>query len=162
MKKMNQSDSILKEEKDLIPIYVKKIDEVHDFIHAQKTLQETPLQKYLSLAMYTTMVVIGLMYSILIGIEERVRVSESKLDYVLESFSDYKRNITALNGTTCIQCHNTPDMMLTRLGSRFSNNEEFTTYVRQGGRSKNGLVMPPIPQGAIDDYALTKIWKVLK
>ena len=159
---MKQSDNPLEEERDLIPIYVKKIDEVHDFIHVQKTLQGTPLQKYMSLAIYAIMITVGLMYVQVNNVQERVRVSESKLDYVLESFSDYKKSISALNGAICMQCHNTPDMMLGSLGNKFASMDEFVKYVRTGGRSKNGIVMPPIPPESMDDYALAKIWKVLK
>jgi len=62
----------------------------------------------------------------------------------------------------CMQCHNTPDMMLQNLGSQFNSIEEFTAYVRAGGRQKNGIVMPPITEQVADDYTLGKIWKTLK
>ena len=151
-----------KDRDDSIPIYVNKIDEMHEFSHEQKTLQNTPLQKYLSLAVYTTLIIVGLMYSQMAFMKERVRVSESKLDFVLDSFDEYKKSVTVLNETVCMDCHNTPDMMIKNLNREFENVEEFKKYVRVGGRNKNGIVMPPIPAESVDDYTLGKIWKVLK
>ena len=147
---------------DMIPMYVKKIDEMYSFIKEQKTIQEMPLHKYLSYAVFATLVIVGLMYSQMNGMHERVRVSESKLDFVLESFDNYKNSVKALNGIVCIQCHNTPDMMLQNLGTVFSDVDSFKTYVRTGGRQKNGIVMPPIPAESVDDYTLSKIYKALK
>jgi len=146
----------------MTPMYVGKIDEMHDFIKEQRTLQETPLNKYLSYAVFATLIVVGLMYSQMNGMHERVRVSESKLDFVLESFDNYKNSVKALNGIVCIQCHNTPDMMLQNLGVVFSDVDSFKTYVRTGGRQKNGMVMPPIPAESVDDYTLVRIYNSLK
>jgi len=147
---------------DMIPMYVNKIDEVYDFIKEQKTIQEMPLNKYLSYAVFITLVMVGLMYSQMANVQERVRVSESKLDFVLESFDSYKNSVKALNGIVCIQCHNTPDMMLQNLGVVFSDVESFKDYVRTGGRQKNSIVMPPIPAESVDDYTLARIYKALK
>jgi len=147
---------------DMIPMYVKKIDEMHSFIKEQKTIQGMPLNKYLSYAVFATLIVVGLMYSQMNGMQERVRVSESKLDFVLESFDNYKNSVKALNGIVCIQCHNTPDMMLQNLSGKFGGIESFKTYVRTGGRQKNGMVMPPIPAESVDDYTLARIYNSLK
>ncbi len=147
---------------DMIPMYVKKIDEMYSFIQEQKTIQGMPLNKYLSYAVFATLIVVGLMYSQMNGMHERVRVSESKLDFVLESFDNYKNSVKALNGIVCIQCHNTPDMMLQNLGAIFSDVESFKTYIRTGGRQKNGIVMPPIPAESVDDYTLVRIYNSLK
>jgi len=147
---------------DMIPMYVKKIDEMYSFIKEQKTIQEMPLNKYLSYAVFATLIVVGLMYSQMNGMHERVRVSESKLDFVLESFDNYKNSVKTLNGIVCIQCHNTPDMMLQNLSSSFSDIESFKAYIRTGGRQKNGIVMPPIPAESVDDYTLARIYNSLK
>jgi len=157
-----QTKDNLKKQEEIIPTYVNKIDEMHEFIHSQKTLQNTPLQKYLNLAVYATLITAGIMYSQVSNIQERVRVTESKLDFVLESFDNYKKSVSALNGAICMQCHNIPDMMLQNLGNTFANLNDFKSYVRIGGRTKNGTVMPPIPPESVDDYTLSKIWKVLK
>ena len=150
------------EYQDMIPMYVSKIDEVYDFVKDQKTAQEMPINKYVNYAVIATMLTVGLLYSKVTDMQTRVRIGESKLDFVLQSFDNYKKSIKALNGMVCMQCHNTPDMMLQNLGSQFNSIEEFTAYVRAGGRQKNGIVMPPITEQVADDYTLGKIWKTLK
>ena len=157
------------EYQDMIPMYVNKIDEVYDFVKNQKTAQEMPINKYANYLIMVIVIVVGLMYANVTKVNEnietvkdKIRVSESKLDFVLESFDNYKKSVKALNGMMCMQCHNTPDMMLQSLGTSFNGLEEFSAYVRTGGRQKNGMVMPPIPESVVDDYTLGRIWKMLK
>ena len=150
------------EYQDMIPMYVSKIDEMYDFVRDQKTIQEMPINKYINYGILVILVAVTLLFTKVSDMQVRVQVSESKLDFVLQSFDNYKKSTKALNGVLCMQCHNTPDMMLQNLSSQFASIDEFKEYVRAGGRTKNGVVMPPIPVDTVDDYTLAKIWKMLK
>jgi len=147
---------------ELIPIYVQKIDDIYDYVMEQRVLSDQPLQKFNIYIILLIFIISILTYIPVQKIAERNNVVESKLDFVLESFDEYKKSVGVLNGTVCMTCHNTPDMMISDLGSIFTDVEKFKAYVRKGGRTKNGIMMPPIPEETIDNYTLGKIWKTLK
>ena len=158
MKKFEEQERLM----DKLPIYVKKIDFIYAYLHAQKTLSDTILHKLLPYIPYAVLILVGLGMVEIRELKQNIQKAEIKLDYSLSVFEMYRANIELVNGTSCFKCHSDPSMIMSKMVLHYDNFESFLAYVRAGGKSRNGMIMPAIKKKDVPDEQLREIYEKAK
>lgn len=108
-----------------------------------------------------TMVIIGivsyLFYESIKYIRDEIKSTNTQIEIVLAQNTYMQKNMKALGGTICYNCHNTTVMFLPKTTLSLA---EFTKYVR-GDRFVTNSVMPIFTDKDISDIKLQEIWKNL-
>lgn len=108
-----------------------------------------------------TAIIIGvvsyLFYDSMKYIRTELATTTTKIDVVLSQNTYMTKNMKALSGTICYNCHNTTAMFLPKTTLRL---EEFVKYVR-GDRFVTNSVMPIFGEKDISYEKLQDIWKTL-
>lgn len=86
-----------------------------------------------------------------------VLATNTKIDLVLSQNVYMTKNMTALAGTVCYNCHNNTKMFLPKTTLKL---EEFVKYVR-GDRFVTNSVMPVFTEKDVSYEKLQEIWKTL-
>lgn len=90
-------------------------------------------------------------------IKAEILATNTKVDIVLGQNVYMTKNMTALAGTVCYNCHNTTKMFLPKTTLKL---DEFVRYVR-GERFVTNSAMPVFNEKDISYDKLQEMWKVL-
>lgn len=120
-------------------------------------LRIAELKNVLIFAIVVIGIVSYLFYDTMKYIREEVRSTSAQVDIVLSQNLTMQKNMKALSGTLCYNCHNTSVMFLPKTTLSLG---EFTKYVR-GDRFVTNSVMPIFSEKDISDLKLQEIWKNL-
>lgn len=103
------------------------------------------------------LVVAYIAYDIAKEMKAEILATNTKIDIVLGQNVYMSKNMTALAGTVCYNCHNTTKMFLPKTTLKL---DEFVKYVR-GDRFVTNSTMPVFSEKDISYDKLQEIWKTL-
>lgn len=146
----------------------KKEDKIYHFRQSQilqlvqqinKTfkLKINELKNYIFIGFFIITIVSYIVYDSIKTLKSEIIASNTKIDLVLSQNVYMTKNMTALAGTICYNCHNNSKMFLPKTTLKL---EEFIKYVR-GERFVTNSVMPVFTEKDVSYDKLQEIWKTL-
>ena len=146
----------------------KKEDKIYHFRQSQihqlvqqinKTfkLKINELKNYIFIGFFIITIVAYIVYDSVKTLKTEIVTSNTKIDLVLSQNVYMTKNMTALAGTICYNCHNNTKMFLPKTTLKL---EEFVKYVR-GDRFVTNSIMPVFTEKEVSYDKLQEIWKTL-
>ncbi len=146
----------------------KKEDKIYHFRQSQiiqlvqqinKTfkLKINELKNYIFIGFFIITIVAYIVYDSIKMLKAEINTSNTKIDLVLSQNVYMTKNMTALAGTICYDCHNNTKMFLPKTTLKL---EEFVKYVR-GDRFVTNSIMPVFTEKDVSYDKLQEIWKTL-
>ena len=141
-------------------IYHFRQSQIHQLVQQiNKTfkLKINELKNYIFIGFFIITIVAYIVYDSVKTLKTEIVTSNTKIDLVLSQNVYMTKNMTALAGTICYNCHNNTKMFLPKTTLKL---EEFVKYVR-GDRFVTNSIMPVFTEKEVSYDKLQEIWKTL-